>query len=320
MTEHIQKNNNLKVGLTVFSGLVILFVFIILIGTDDFLFSKTFNLYVNLDNTVGLVNGAPVTLGGFKIGDIEAVEFVVVNGKTDIRVKLRIKNEYKSQIRMDSKVRISSIGILGDKFVDITISSPNAKPVAENSFLEVEPTLSLDNIAANIEHGLAGFNTVMENMKTVTDSISKGKGSVGELINNSSTVAGLNRIIYKIDAALKTIEKKDGTIHNLLNDKELYNNLSSSARNLKVISENLSNGKGTLWKLISNDSLYDNLNNSSANLNLLLRKTQNDSTVIGGLINDKKLYGNINDLIKDLNKLIMDIKEHPERYVKVSVF
>jgi phospholipid/cholesterol/gamma-HCH transport system substrate-binding protein len=314
------KNNNLKVGFTVFAGLIVLFIFIILIGTNDFLFSKTFNLYINLDNTAGLVNGAPVTLGGYKIGDVEAVEFVVVNNKTNIRIKLRIKNEYKNQIRTNSKVRITSIGILGDKFVDITIGNPNAKLVTENSFLEVEPTLSLDNIAKNIAPGLENFNKVMENIKNITDSISKGKGSVGELINNSSTVTGLNRIINKIDMVLNAVEKEDGSLHKLLNDAELYNNLSSSVRDLKIVSENLSKGKGTLGKLITNDSLYNSLNNSSARLNQLLQKTQSDSTVIGGLLNDKKIYIRINDLIDELNKLIADIKEHPEKYINVSVF
>lgn len=320
MIEQTQKYNTLKVGLTVFAGLVVLFIFTILIGTNDFLFSKTFNLYINLDNTAGLVNGAPVTLGGYKIGDVETVEFVVVNNTTNIRVKLRIKNEYKDQIRSDSKVRITSIGILGDKFVDITIGNSNAEPVAENSILDVEPTLSLDNIGKSIGPGLENFNKIMENIRNVTDSISNGKGSIGELINNPSTVTGLNRIINKIDVALNAIENTDGSVYKLLNDAELYNNLSSFSNDLKMMSENLSKGKGTLGKLIANDSLYNNLNNSSAKLDLLLKQTQTDRTVIGGLLNDKKIYSKINDLIDELNLLISDIKEHPEKYVKVSVF
>jgi phospholipid/cholesterol/gamma-HCH transport system substrate-binding protein len=320
MTDKSQKSNSLKVGFTVFTGLVILFIFIILIGTDDFLFTKTFNLYINLDNTAGLVTGAPVTLGGYKIGDIEAVEFVVVNNRTNIRVKLRIKNEYKDQIRLDSKVHITSIGILGDKFVDITIGNPDTKPVVRNSYLEVETSLSLDNIAKNITPGLENFNKVMENIKTATDSISKGKGSVGELINNSSTITGLNRVINKIDVALNEIEKKDGSIHKLLNDTELYNNLSSSAHDLKTISENLTKGKGTLGNLLTNDSLYNNLNDSFTRLNLLLQKTQSDSTLIGGLLNDKRIYNKVNNLIDELNVLIADIKKHPGKYVNVSVF
>ena len=320
MNQRTQKNNNLKVGFTIFAGLVVLFIFVVLVGTNDFLFSKTFNLYINLDDTSGLVNGAPVTLGGYKIGDVETIEFVVVNNKTNIRIKLRIKNEYKNQIRTDSKVRITSIGILGEKFVDITIGSPGAESVAENSFLEVEPTLSLDNLAKNIAPGVMKFNNVMGNLENITDSISKGKGSVGQLINTATTIRGLNSVINRIDLMLSAIKKKEGTMYKFINDDELYDNLSSSIRELKILSENLNKGKGTLGKLVTNDSLYNSLNNSSAKLNLLLQKTQSDSTVVGGLLNDKKIYKRINDLIDELNLLIADIKEHPEKYVKVSVF
>ena len=92
MREYKQKADNLKVGFTVFVGIVILLIFTVLIGTNDFVFSKTYNLYIKLDNTAGLVNGAPVTLGGFKIGEIEAIEFVTVNSKAEIRIKLKVKS------------------------------------------------------------------------------------------------------------------------------------------------------------------------------------------------------------------------------------
>ena len=320
MREQTQKNNNLKVGFTVFIGVAILIIFTVLIGTNDFLFSKTYSLFIKLDNTAGLVNGAPVTLGGFKIGDVEAVEFITVNSNTDIRVKLRIKSQYKDQIRKDSKVRITSIGILGEKFVDINIGNPNEEIIPDNSFLEVEPVLSLDNIAKNIAPGLESFNQAMENIKNVTDSIANGKGSVGRLINNATTVEELNRVIKKIDVTLTSIQNKDGSLNKFLNDDKLYSNLSSTADNLKLLSENLTNGKGSLGKLLTDDSLYNNLNNSSKQLDILLQKTQDDSTVIGGLLNDKKLYRNVNEAILDINNLIKDIKDNPDRYINVSVF
>lgn len=312
--------NNLKVGLTVFAGIIILFIFSLLVGTNDFLFSKTYNLFIDLNNTSGLVVGAPVTLGGYKIGDVEAIDFVTINNRPTIRVKLRVEYKYKEEIREDSRVRITSIGILGDKFVDITIGNPSSGPIPENSFLQVEPSVSLDNLAKDIVPGLEKFNSIMDNLKTMTDSISKGKGTVGELINNPSAFQRLNSAIMKIDAALNTLENKKGSLNRLLYDSTLYNSLSSTALSLKTLSTNLTSGHGTLGKLITDDSLYLSLLNSSGQLNRFFSRAQNDSTVIGGLLSDRKLYGDINSLIKELNFLISDIKQHPERYVKVSVF
>lgn len=315
-----QNPTGLKVGITVLAGLIVLFIFALLVGSNEFLFSRTYTLYINLSNTAGLVDGAPVTLAGYKIGDVKAVEFVTVNNQSSIRVNLRVKMEYQKQIRSDSKVRITSIGILGDKFVDIAIGSSGAKPLPEYSFLEVEPTFSLENLTKNISPNIDKFNSIMDNLKAVTDSISKGKGTLGELINTRSAINGLNSAIGKIDLALNALKNNKGTLNRLLYDTALYNGLSSTAISLKKISEGLNRGDGSLGKLISSDSLYTSLSNSSRQLSQFFRKAQEDSTVLGGLIGDRKLYQDINVLIKELNTLIMDIREHPERYVKVSVF
>ncbi|MGE5496816.1 MAG: MlaD family protein, partial [Syntrophothermus sp.] len=224
-----QKHISLKVGITVLAGLIVLFIFAILVGTNEFLFSRTYTLYIKLNNTAGLVNGAPVTLAGYKIGDVKAVEFVVINNLPAIRVKLRVKTEYKEQIRSDSKVRITSIGILGDRFVDVSLGSPGASSVPEGSFLEVEPTFSLDNLAKNLTPNIDKFNSIMDNLKAVTDSVAKGKGTVGELINNRSVIAGLNNAIKRIDLALKALENKKGSLNRMLYDSTLYNELSSTA-------------------------------------------------------------------------------------------
>lgn len=315
-----KRSGSLRVGFTVLAGLIVLFIFALLVGSNEFLFSRTYTLYINLSNTAGLVDGAPVTLAGYKIGDVNAVEFVTVNNEPVIRVKLRIKKDYQEQIRSDSKARVTSIGILGDKFVDIALGSPGAKPLPEFSFLEAEPTFSLETLTKNLAPNVDKFNSIMDNLKSVTDSISKGKGTLGELINTRSAINGLNSAIGKIDAALNALENKKGTLNRLLYDTSLYNGLSSTVMNLKKISEGLKEGRGSLGKLISSDSLYISLNNSSHQLNRFFQKAQEDSTLLGGLTSDRKLYKDVNNLIRELNTLILDIRQHPERYVKVSVF
>ncbi len=319
MTEQLRKIK-LKVGLTIFGGIVILFVFIIMIGTDEYLFTQTYNLYAYLDNTAGLIKGAPVTLGGYKIGDVEAVDFVTLNKHSLIKIKLRIKKEYKSQIKTSSEVCITSIGILGDKFIDLSFGNTEDKELEENSFLKVKQSISLDNITSNIAPGVENFNRIMENLKTTTDSIAAGRGSVGQLINTPNTINEINQVVKKIDLLLTSLHRKDSSLNKFINDSELYDNLSSAGKSLKEISEEIQNGKGTIGKLVKNDSLYNNVNKASLELNNLLAKTHSDSTLVGGLFNDKNIYKNVNVLITDLNKLINDIREHPDRYVNVSVF
>lgn len=320
MREHRQKSNNLKIGFTVFIGIVILLIFSVLIGTNNFLFSSTYNLFIKLDNTAGLVNGAPVTLGGYKIGEIDDIEFLMVHSKAEIRIKLKIKTEYKSKIRMDSRARITSIGILGEKFIDIKIGSPDENIIPDNSFIEQEQVISIDNISENLKPGIENFNKTLENIKDITEAIVKGNGTVGKLINNSDLIDKLNHILYKIDFTLTSLQNENGSLNKLLTDDKLYNNLSSAITELKLLGDNLNDGKGTLGKLLTNDSLYNNLNSSADQLNIVLKSANQDSTIVNGLLNDKRLYLNLSELIIDMSKLINDIKENPDRYINVSVF
>ncbi|MGD8778712.1 MAG: MlaD family protein [Ignavibacteria bacterium] len=310
----------IKIGLTILVGLVVFFIFIILIGTDDYLFSKTFNLYAYINNTAGLVKGGPVTLGGYKIGDIESIEFIHAGNGEVIRVKLRILEDYKKHITKSSRAVISSIGILGDKFVDISVGKANEKALAENSTIPVFESIGLENIASELKPGVDNLKKILQNISSVSDSISSGQGSISSLINRSATVDGLNNVIKKADRLLTSIQSEENSLGKFLTDKELYDNLNSVTVRLKQIIDNTQSGKGTLGKLANDDSLYNNINSSAEQLSKILVQAQDSSTVVGSLLNDRELYNNVNDLIKQLNMLIVDIRENPDRYVNVSVF
>ena len=92
------KFSNLKVGLTVFAGLVIFFVFIFLVGSEGNFLSKTYKLKMFVTDVQGLSGGSLVSLGGLKIGDVEDMKFTSMKGKNGILITLSIKDKYKPQI------------------------------------------------------------------------------------------------------------------------------------------------------------------------------------------------------------------------------
>lgn len=320
MTEQPLKITRLKVGLTVFTGLLIFFVLITLVGTDEFYFSKTYNLYLAIDNVSGLVKGAPVTLGGFKIGSVESIDLIPTGSKKNIRLKLRLQRNYQNQITTGSTATVTGIGILGDKFVDISIGKPDEKFLIENTFIPVASGNSLEEISKNLTPGINDFNKVLSNLRKITDSIAEGNGTVGTLINKPTAMHEFSNAIGKINSILAAIESKEGTVGNLLNDKELYTNLTEASQNLKSLTTDLRSGKGTLGKLLANDSLYNNVYDATQQVKHLLAEVNTDSTVVNGVLRDKKLYTDFNKMLKDLNVLINDLKEHPDKYVKLSIF
>ena len=128
------KKYKLRVGYTVFVGLVIFFLFIIMVGTEGNYFSKTYNLNLLVKSTQGLIEGGKVSLGGLKIGQIDKIEFTTVNNKNLVKIKLALLNKYALQITVNSFAKIESSGLLGDKLINISLGNPSERPLNEGDY------------------------------------------------------------------------------------------------------------------------------------------------------------------------------------------
>ena len=310
----------LKVGITVFIGLLIFIIFILLLGTNNYLFSKTYNIYLFTDNSAGLIKGAPVTLGGYKVGDVEDIEFIPSNDRNVIRIKLRILSKYQNQITKSSVAQINSIGILGDKLVNISVGNPGEPILSDGSSILIEPSVSLENIAKKIEPGIDNLNKILKKISSITDSISAGKGSLGKLIKEDQTATQINLVLEKANSVINDIKNGNGTFGKLIYDRQLYDELLNVSQNINELIEGINQGKGSLGELVKNDSLYKNINSLATNLNKASESLKSDSTFVGGFINDKDGYKQFISLLNEINKLVSDIKENPKKYINISVF
>ena len=119
-------NNNVKVGLFLAIGLAVLITSVFMLGSNKSLFQKSYSLVTYFDSVQGLNNGAIVSIAGFKIGNVQSIDF---DEKTNlVKVIFIIDSDYAKKIKADSVVEIKTQGALGDKFY---ISHP-AKPMTSS--------------------------------------------------------------------------------------------------------------------------------------------------------------------------------------------
>lgn len=320
MTNRDTKIYKLKVGYTVFIGLIIFFVFIIMVGTQGYYFSKTYNLNILVKSTQGLIEGGKVSLGGLKIGQIDKIEFTSVNDQNLILIKLALLDKYSPQITVNSFASIETSGLLGDKMINISLGNPNETPLKEGDYLTVKESFSFDDFSNKIEPLIDNVNNFASNLKIITDTIKSGKGDVATIMLGSKITTKLDNSLKNLDAFTANLNNRNNTIGMLVNDNKLYNDLSSISSDLKDILKDVKSGKGTLGKLVSSDSLYTNINELSEKLSKASDSLESDSTLAGGILNDKESYKKIILLIDELNKLVTDIKNNPERYINLSIF
>jgi phospholipid/cholesterol/gamma-HCH transport system substrate-binding protein len=320
MTEEQLKITKNKVGLTVFAGIILLVALLIIVGTDEYFFMKTYDLKVYINDAAGLVKGAPVLLGGVKIGNVEKIDFQPERQTNNIMVTLKLLRSYQRQITTGTVAEIRGLGILGDKFIHLSIGRSNESSIPDDGIISFQSNLAVEDVMKSLSPAASDINVILGNLRVITDSIARGKGTLSNLINTRESTDKLEKVSLRLTSLIESIDSKDGSIGMLIHDKALYNDMSHTVAELKQVIGDVHSGKGSLGKLVVSDSLYNQLNDASAQLKTLLQKTQNDTTVVGGVLNDGKLLKNIKTLLTDLNDLIVDIRKNPDKYVKVSVF
>lgn len=314
------KIENVKVGLTVFVGIVIFFIFIFLVGTGGYYFTKTYNLRMFVKDVQGLADGNMVSLGGVKIGSVKEMLFSKSEGEKGVNVILEIKEKYQSQITKSSLAEIKTLGVLGDKFIDIKFGTEGEPVLKENEYISVKSSPSLSDISNQLQPVIDDLSIAVHNIKTVSDSIATGNGILSNLINDDNTAADFKEVISGLKSFTVKLQNPNSSLSKLMNEDSLYDEILPFSSNLNNLSGRITSGKGTLGKIITTDTLYNNLMSISYSLKTIGQKMNSDSSLVGVLLNDEKTKQDFINLINNIDSLSVDLKENPGKYINLSIF
>ncbi len=117
----------IKVGLFVLIGLVLLAIVLIQFSKGTSLFHGTYELHLRAVNVGGIKERAGVLLAGVEVGNVAKVE-LDDDGKR-VLILLKINNRYK--IYHDARFVIEQAGFLGDQFVAV-IPTTNSLPLLKD--------------------------------------------------------------------------------------------------------------------------------------------------------------------------------------------
>src|ERR687884_335862 len=120
-----RKGAQVRVGIFVFSSLVILAGAIFVLGSRTQYFQPQYTLRAVISNVGGLFEGAGVYLAGVQVGRVGEVRFFEDVAAKKVLVVLKIARNAQDRIRRDSVASIATAGLLGDKYIDITLGSEN---------------------------------------------------------------------------------------------------------------------------------------------------------------------------------------------------
>jgi phospholipid/cholesterol/gamma-HCH transport system substrate-binding protein len=316
--------NEIKVGLLVLTALAVLAVAILLIGQQSNLFRATNEYFVEYNNVAGLTPGNPVQLNGVDVGRVSSVVLPEEPGEVDIRVWLSVDRRYAPRIRQDSEARIKTLGLLGDKFIEIVSGSPEFPPIPDGGQIPTSPATSLDELMASGEDLMDNVMSISSSLRTVLARMEGGEGILGQLTMDTpegeQLVGSLVASAESVERLTATLESGDGPLPRLLHDKVLAQRLDTSMARLESVLAKVDEGEGALPMLINDPAGAErvrttlaNLEKTSADLSALVEDVRSADGLLQRLLLDEQyadeVAGDIERVVDRVDRLSVEITE-----------
>ena len=277
----------LKKELTI-GGLVIVALAVLILGIDFLkgvnVFKASNYYYVEYTNVEGLAISAPVTLNGFKVGQVREINYEFDNpGHVKVEVsldkQLRLPKGTQAVLTTDLLGTASIVlkpgeskdwQAVGDRLEGVTDKGLMANvggmmPAVEAIFPKIDTLLTnLNAITGNLEVTTRRLSALMAQLQPVTR-------NVNSVTSNLDSITG--------DVAVLTAQLRELPVDSLSAD------LAATIANLQALSEELKNPDGSLGMLMKDPALYNNLNNT----------------------------------VSSLDSLFVDIKKNPKRYISIKL-
>lgn len=303
---------NLRTGLLFLIGVALIGTLGLIIGKNTGLLTKHDSAHLFVEDIRGLTEGNMVSISGKKVGTIAAMHFSSQHDTSGITIDLDIRDEYFGLITSDSRAVVKSLGVLGDKYIDIVLGR-SPRPLKDGDYLAAE-------MQPGVEELTASALTTMNDIASVSEKINRGEGTVGRLISSTELSDRLEAAAAGFEEIGNRLLHGRGPVAALLNDDSLANRMKTGITDLSALASSLREGKGTLGKLFVDESLFQSLSSISRRSDSLVARLNDPRGSIGRLSRDTEFYTNLNRTIASLDSLLVDLKQNPGRYVKLSLF
>ncbi|MCB9334767.1 MAG: MCE family protein [Flavobacteriales bacterium] len=291
-----------KVGVvSMFAIALLVWGYNFLKGTNLLYKSKT--VYTVYPSVAGLAKSSPILINGFQVGVVESIYFHHdQTGKVVVEL-LITENDFL--IPNNSIASLISMDFLGSKAIALKVGNSATELQSGDTLIADLEKSMFDDVGEQLlpikekaENFLTGMDSTMADLKLVIQDLDdvfndRNKRKISEILTNlNTTIVAYHEVATTMDATVKSMRP---TLKNLktfsdslaaLEMAETMKKAEATFQQMSEVMEKINKGEGSLGLLVNNDSLYYNLESTS----------------------------------KNMDKLMIDMKEHPKRYVHFSLF
>lgn len=286
-----------KLGIFVITGSVLLILAAYLIGNEQKMFSRTFELTTVFNNVGGLQVGNNVRYSGINAGTVRAI---TMETDTSIRVYMRIDMELQPHIKRDALAMVGSDGLVGSMLINIIPGNGSSVPVESGDEIRSFSRISTQDMLTTLNVTNENAALLMGDLLDITQSIRSGSGVLGRLLNDSTlardlqesvrnlklTTAQSNEALTRLNRKISELRFEESALALLLDDPEfseqvrsVVTGLDSSGQDIRRLTRRLDGlavsleaGEGTLGVLLRDSTAARNLQSSLQHLDSGLQK------------------------------------------------
>ena len=208
-------------GLFFIGGLVLIGYVIFTLGRDKGLTQPKFQVTVYYRDVVGLADGAPVRLAGVNVGNVEDISFLEkeIQGRK-VRVILNIFDRYRNQLNRDANFAIKSVGVLGEKQVEINLIDGGQKLDLSQPIMG-EEIFSVQDLAVVFAEAAESFTKTSEDLNKIDmENLSKVVEDTAKSLLITSQ--GVNKLLKELQYVTKKSKRLMDRVEQKLIDGNLF--------------------------------------------------------------------------------------------------
>jgi phospholipid/cholesterol/gamma-HCH transport system substrate-binding protein len=290
--------SGIKAGIVVTIALVILLITVLFTGILTSIFEPKSVIFAKFTNVEGLRPGAIVWLYGLEKGYVNTISI----SDHGALVRMAINKSTLKILRSDASATIQTMGIMGDKFVEIGPGTSET-PCSERDTIKGINVRGFDELITSSTFTMAQLENIAKHLTNLIQAIGNENGSVGKLINDSTLYNNLNNATFSIKNIAERFQYAKGTLNRLVNDTLFYANLNSAATSIDKLSSDIGNLVGKIDTGVNNGSLAGAL--------------LSDTDLVDSL---RQTISSYHSTAKSISKLIEDIKANPKKYFNFEIF
>lgn len=298
MMTNMKFTKEIKIALVAIFALVVLFFGMQFLKGLSILSSNN-SYFVAFADATGLSTSSPVYANGYRVGVVKALNY---DYAPDGNIIATLELDQQMRVPAGSRAELAS-DLLGNIKINLVLAD--------------DPL-----------HMLAVGDTI------------PGAAEVGVMSKLGGMLPAIEKMIPKLDSIMSSLNMllADPALRNTLHNVEgMTANLDATSRELRTLSASLNSEVPGMLK--KTNGVLDNTQQLTANLSTIdvanmmakvdrtlknveemTQRLNNAEGTLGLLMRDKSLYQNLTRTAADADSLMIDLKQHPKRYVHFSIF